>query len=460
MEQNAYYCPISHELMTDPVNAPDGRTYDRKNIVAWLEKKPESPFTRQPMRVDELVTNYALRSDVEVAAKPKPETKDVVMSDNETIIVSTMTNGGVTLVSVKPPDHGPRPPLRVCCVIDVSGSMDQQVEKIHLDGSRETDNFTRSDLVLHSVKTIAGILSNDDEFALVAFDTNAKVIVPLDQIHGELKIPDTPNIGGGTNLWEGIATGCRELSRGKDSRKANVLIVLTDGEPNNRPPTGEVDCFQKLLDVNKIPHLTTCTAGYGYSSLVDSDLLRSIARVGGGWFSYVPDAQMVGTIFVNMMANVCCQFTETLLTGDGNKHIPIYPLRYGQITTFAIHGPLDKLRFVAYDGEILPVKQCTFNDANAFKYHAFRIAVADLLTDIPAVLDLSLLAKLEVVEKEFKETEAAKLPFAIALLKDIDSQVKLALTNAHYSRWGAHYLRMWASAHRRQRSTSFKDVGA
>ena len=63
----AFYCPISHEVMVDPVNAPDGRTYERQAIEAWLNVNPISPFTRAPMFISSLVTNYSLRSDIEAA---------------------------------------------------------------------------------------------------------------------------------------------------------------------------------------------------------------------------------------------------------------------------------------------------------------------------------------------------------------------------------------------------------
>lgn len=39
-------CPITHELMFDPVVASDGFTYEREAITAWLQQKTISPLTR------------------------------------------------------------------------------------------------------------------------------------------------------------------------------------------------------------------------------------------------------------------------------------------------------------------------------------------------------------------------------------------------------------------------------
>lgn len=44
-----FLCPISHEIMTEPVLAADGNTYDRKNIEKWLEIKSTSPLTNNYM---------------------------------------------------------------------------------------------------------------------------------------------------------------------------------------------------------------------------------------------------------------------------------------------------------------------------------------------------------------------------------------------------------------------------
>ena len=55
-------CPISHEVMTEPVVAGDGHTYERKNIEEWLRRSNAvSPLTNQPMH-RRLTPNHALKS--------------------------------------------------------------------------------------------------------------------------------------------------------------------------------------------------------------------------------------------------------------------------------------------------------------------------------------------------------------------------------------------------------------
>jgi len=41
---SGFLCPITHELMTDPVIDPDGNSYERSAIVNWLKENSTSPI--------------------------------------------------------------------------------------------------------------------------------------------------------------------------------------------------------------------------------------------------------------------------------------------------------------------------------------------------------------------------------------------------------------------------------
>ena len=55
-------CPITTELMVDPVFTADGHTYERKSIEQWLTKKRTSPLTGEPLAHTFLTPNHALRA--------------------------------------------------------------------------------------------------------------------------------------------------------------------------------------------------------------------------------------------------------------------------------------------------------------------------------------------------------------------------------------------------------------
>ena len=72
-----YICPITSEIMTDPVSTVDGFTYERTAITEWLRTKDTSPSTGATLEVKILIPNYSLRSVIRSfveasAAMPPP----------------------------------------------------------------------------------------------------------------------------------------------------------------------------------------------------------------------------------------------------------------------------------------------------------------------------------------------------------------------------------------------------
>ena len=61
-----YQCPVSMELMVDPVMVATGHTYDRPFIQRWLEQGHKTcPVTGVKLRHLELIPNFALRSAIQ-----------------------------------------------------------------------------------------------------------------------------------------------------------------------------------------------------------------------------------------------------------------------------------------------------------------------------------------------------------------------------------------------------------
>lgn len=54
-------CPITFELMKDPVIAADGHTYEREAIEQWIHEKNASPITGQPLTSSSLVPNLSIK---------------------------------------------------------------------------------------------------------------------------------------------------------------------------------------------------------------------------------------------------------------------------------------------------------------------------------------------------------------------------------------------------------------
>ena len=57
-----YICPITAEIMTDPVTTSDGFTYERTAILEWVRTKDTSPFTGATLESKTVFPNLSLRS--------------------------------------------------------------------------------------------------------------------------------------------------------------------------------------------------------------------------------------------------------------------------------------------------------------------------------------------------------------------------------------------------------------
>lgn len=60
--KDMFICSITQDVMSDPVFAADGFTYERVAIETWLKNHNTSPNTNQPLLHKNLVPNHNLRS--------------------------------------------------------------------------------------------------------------------------------------------------------------------------------------------------------------------------------------------------------------------------------------------------------------------------------------------------------------------------------------------------------------
>jgi hypothetical protein len=60
-----YVCPLTLELMRDPVMTRYGNSYERSAILKWVAcGNARCPMTRQPLHLADIVTNHHLRSNI------------------------------------------------------------------------------------------------------------------------------------------------------------------------------------------------------------------------------------------------------------------------------------------------------------------------------------------------------------------------------------------------------------
>ena len=244
-----------------------------------------------------------------------------------------------------------RAPVDLCCCVDTSGSMTAEVSVKNEAGITETHGLSQLDLVKHAVHTIAQSLGPEDRLALVEFNSDANVVLPLTAMDDKgraaaLAALDPLKADGMTNLWGGVQASF-ELLRLSKARPNSAVFLLTDGVPTAEPPRGSLAMLQRYRseqsaamtaaaaedgdhvmsdaqDVDDkdvkgpkpaaprsyLPALYTF--GFGYS--LDSKLLDEMAVEGDGAYAFIPDASMVGTVFVNALSAVLTNAVVDVVT--------------------------------------------------------------------------------------------------------------------------------------------------
>jgi hypothetical protein len=67
----SFFCPITHQVMKEPVLAMDGHTYEKEAISKWVSKHGTSPMTNMPLPSPQLFPNHCVRAAIAEALGSK-----------------------------------------------------------------------------------------------------------------------------------------------------------------------------------------------------------------------------------------------------------------------------------------------------------------------------------------------------------------------------------------------------
>lgn len=499
-----FICPITQEVMTDPVIGSDGITYERSAIEAWFAAgHATSPLTRQPMASRSLVPNIALRSAIADALKalaahaPAAAVSGgagVAPAPAPTLSV-TRRPGGDLVIKIAEDAAAAALPTIIIDVLDISGSMGNAAAEPSRNA--EAAAFSRADLVQHSVATQIELMRPNDQLGIVLFDHGVtEALQPIAMNAGGRTAAKSvlPMIrpSGGTNIWTGIQRGLamaeRALASAAPSNRYNVaLIVQTDGEsdPSYNPPRGIVGTFRAWLDAHPGVRLTVHTVGYGYGKALDMPLLREIAKAGSGTVNYIADGSMVGTVFIHLMANLmtCSRTGLTLQVPeigfvDSLGFLQIGQTRHSHVpAALAAAAGAAPITVCLKDGTTIlaevsvpPQDPTGVVTDEAFVETAFAICrtsfmnqIADLLHAMESGPVASPLSAFDALHMELAASEHRD-PRITALLSDLDDadaakgQISKAFASADaFGRWGRHYIPWVLSGHEYEWAINFRD---
>lgn len=482
---SAFLCSIGLKIMKDPVIDPDGNSYEKDEIEKWLSIHNTSPITRNPMTINDLRPNRALKESIENYIKDNDGLGNINNTITELPKLEQETDLSIKLcisendmyVSIIPPMEGTRTPVDICCVIDTSGSMGVETEVKLDDGTVERNGLSVLDVVKHAVKTVVSSLNSNDRISIVSFSDRAVIqlnsteMSPAGKAHAHKVIDDLIPCGM-TNLWDGVRQGIKTISDSNNERM-KFVYVLTDGEPTIVPPRGHIPMIKNLLDNSEVSPCILNTFGFGYK--LDSELLYDISKLGKGQYAYIPDAAMVGTVFIHSISNALATVarnvkivlnhdTEVVTTMD------VPSVQYGQSRDIVIELPSKEITSVTliYDtfkGQQQKQIDCNIINGDFSKSHKIRNDIVNTIKDTikntivncsvdPINPILELITKIKDSMSESEEDEAIK-----AYLTDLEGEITLAFSLKYYNRWGKHYLRSIVSAYDAQQCNNFKDPG-
>jgi Ca-activated chloride channel family protein len=213
-------------------------------------------------------------------------------------------------------NNNQRLPLNLSLVIDVSGSMNDQVgNKVQVDndaarflgnlaiksGYLNSRGFNSGKTKLSQVKEAAtnciDLLQNGDYISVITFNTHANIVQESIKIDSQNKQAIKNKIttiwaDGGTNVHAGWLSGSMEVAKKLSTKSINRVLVLTDGEISYGYPGSQ----EVIGAVEGLAQKGISTSTFGVGDHYNEDLLEKMATVSGGNSYYIEDESKVVSI--------------------------------------------------------------------------------------------------------------------------------------------------------------------
>ena len=505
-------CPITGDIMRDPVQGTDGHTYERSAIEEWLRRNPTSPQTREPMQITTLKVNASIRflcdkyhagefGNALPTSRPPPK----VSTDSIKLSHSTSTNDAKTKIMASftvDSDTFPKEMEHlsqdVVLVIDRSGSMQQSVEAKDASGNQLENGFSIQDIVNHAAKTVAKTLDKNSRLAIIIFDNAIEILFDLKIMNDmnqsyAITMIDTIKPRGQTNIYHAIEAAIDMLDKRDDKTRNGAILMLTDGIPNISPARGELETLKRLR-IKKNFTSPIYTFGFGYN--LQRELLYDIAKYCNGVNGHIPDGGMIATVFCNFISNILNTVAVNLqvhiktpgvtLAGDyASNYDPTFEtttydvgcLQNQQSRDIIFNTPSSdtkvsyfftyKICGASYKSEDFTVSTSNIPVNAEINYHDMRYHTVEHIRSIINYKKLNDSVNVDATFEKLNRLLSENNDHMVNnLIKNVssdgtnDGQVKLAITNSqYYTKWGEYYLDQLSRSLNQQFKPNFKDEG-
>ena len=116
---------------------------------------------------------------------------------------------------MKSPSNGSKQPVSICCVVDISGSMDESASIQTHQGLNDL-GYSVLDIVKHGLCTVIDNLDEKDSLLVVVFSEIGEKIIDIKSLDDSSKTQAKDKINRlspktMTNLWSGLEQGIQAL---------------------------------------------------------------------------------------------------------------------------------------------------------------------------------------------------------------------------------------------------------
>jgi len=372
-------------------------------------------------------------------------------------------------------------------VIDISGSMDTIASPVNENG--ESDDLSRLNLACHSINTIIQSLEEKDEVGIISFNNNACIKLSMTKMNHNGKVLakmviDNLQASGSTNIYDGLKKAFDMLEKIRNDNN-NSIVLLTDGIANINPANGILNTLISNYDVTTMKPFSLNTFGFSYD--INSELLKEIADNYNGIFGFIPECSMVGTVFVNFLANLLITHLiniklEITYMDDTIETINTGAILYGSSRDFILDTDKNIKSFDLYykndkiDYTLVPYVY----DDEKYVNNKTRISIIKIIKEYCLANDVykdndELVKILDNYYNSINKTYGTTNKFVKNYIKDYmdpdvvydnygvnnnSAQIKLAISKKdYYNKWGKHYLTSLMYGYDRQLCINFKDHG-
>jgi Mg-chelatase subunit ChlD len=496
-----YLCPITKDIMSNPVSDENGHTFDKHAIEQWMAKNSTSPMTNKKYKSKKLKPNWSMKSLIESLSdvdrhniinnisniskkrqKVNQDDWDIVNDDVVEVNTRSITNGtngtiNNTMFSIKSNKIKNGKAVDLVLLVDRSGSMVTDVSAKDIDGNSLENGLTSMCIVKHALKTIVNMLDSNDRVSIVLYDNVntilCNLVVPDDQETKNLMVQiEAIQPTGSTNIYGAIECAIDIISKRTNKSRNSSIILLTDGQANQSPSQGEVSATRSCLKKNNV-QVPIHTFAFGNGA--NSKLLYDIANISSGMFCFIPDGGMVGTTFVNAVSNIkCISANESSILVEPLNGASMGSNNYG--TGFILHDQ-DRHLVVRFDlsNHKTGTEYCKYffrynnngndeavngtcrvseNDESVLVEQYRLHVIKGLHKLIKSSHNLRLCNEIidDLVNQSLNDAKSEKL------LENINDQVRVAFSEKEYVRtWSLHYIRSLVRSLELEIKSNFKD---